>query len=252
MFDDALKDYGLDRCSTIGQSLIIGVGPNEPLGEQVDIIPAAPQRVLFLDAAEQVDLLRTFLASPSCQHVQHLTLGSSHLIAEQKGSLDFTDAVAALAGHSLASLRSLSLGDMERLFNGHCYYGNVGDIAPVFAAAPNLQSLEVFGRFSLSSPVQHKSITDFSAIVDEIGVTGGPPSQSSLDNLLSSGFPMMRRLELWLEDGSDDLDFSLPETFFSGEGMPQLETFGIDELSPDYLAKTRQWARDCGVALHLE
>ena len=252
MFETALKEYGRGGCSISGESLIIGVGAQEPLGGVVDIVPREPQKVFFLNGPEQVDLIRAFSKSTAAEKVQHLSLGSSHLVAEQKGSLDFTEAVSALSGSAFPALKTMSLGDMERLFNGHCYYGRLGDLAPIFSCAPKLQSLEVYGHFSLSAPVQHDYLIDLSAIVDEIGVTGGPPSQASIDHLLESRFAKMKRIELWLDVGSDDLKFSVPNTFIAGSGMPKLETFAMDRVREDTLTKIRQWASQRAIRLHLE
>ena len=252
MFDDTLRRYGLDRCSQAGEVLIIGVGPEEPLGDPVEILPSAVSSILFLDAAQQVEMIAQFMSSPHAAVVQSLALGSSHKVAEQGGSLDFRDAVAIFRGQELPALTRLSLGDMERLFNGHCYYGKLGDVAPVLAAAPRLTELDLYGHFELRAPVHHPSLQALTVIVDEIGVTGGPPSQSTLTNLLRSQLPALQRLELWLDDGDPELRYELPEEFLQASGMPALKTLGVDRMTADAVVALRLWAEQRQVKLHLE
>ncbi|MEO1197733.1 MAG: hypothetical protein AAFX39_00665 [Pseudomonadota bacterium] len=232
MFEAALRAYGLDRCSLNRETLIIGVGPDEPLGGPVDTLPPAPERVFFADGADQVALIEVFLASPMASHVRHLAIGSSHLVAERRGSLDFSGAVAAQKRATLPVLETLSLGDMERLFNGHRYFGGLGDIAPAFDAAPNLRTLDLHGGFSLSRLVRHARLETLSATVDDIGVTQGAPSPATVDTLLSGDFPALREIDLLLDDGDpDSADYTLPPRFFSGAAMPGLTAFSLDRLA---------------------
>ena len=252
MFEAALRDYGLDRCSINERVLIVGVGPDEPLGGPIETVPSMPERVLFADGAEQVALIGAFLASSVAARVRHLAIGSSHLVAERRGSLDFSDAVAALEGATLPALETLSLGDMERLFNGHRYFGGLGDIAPVFHAAPNLRALDLNGRFSLSRPVRHARLETLSATVDDIGVTLGSPSQATLDNLLSGDFPAMREISLDLDDGDpDSVDYVLPPRFLSGAAMPVLRAFSLDRLDPPSRDRLDALARATGMTLRI-
>ncbi len=121
---------------------------------------------------------------------------------------------------------------MEKLFNGHAYYGRVGDITPVFAAAPNLERLEVCGCFALTRAVHHDRLEALTILLDEIGVSGGPLSQATVTNLLSSRSLRLRECELALDEDFAPL-YDIPDAFFSGDGFPALEAFAMDRLNPD-------------------
>lgn len=79
--------------------------------------------------------------------------------------------------------------------------------------------------------------------VDDIGVSGGPLSQASVDNILTSRFPRLRTLELALDEGEAQ-PYGVPEAFFVDNGFPALECFGMDRLKPDVEPRLRAWAAE--------
>jgi len=167
-------------------------------------------------------------------------IGTTHdyIRPDRRLPYDMSGAVAALANAAMPALKRLSLGAMERLFNGHGYYGKVGDITPIFGTAPNLEELDVSGCFELVRPVRHERLEVLTANVDEIGVSGGPLTQETVTHILSSSFPLLRECQLALDADEVEL-YELPEIFFTGSGFPKLDAFYMDSLKPESEARLK-------------
>lgn len=246
-FARTLADYGLGRCSVSpGGQLWVGI-PSHPEYDRapLEAVPERFKAVCFVEGPEQADLVAAFAVSPECRTVELLMIGTSHDYRNLEGPrpLDFSPAIAALRGASLPALRHLTLGDMERLFNGHVYYGRVGDITHVFDMAPSLRTLHVCGWAVLSRPVRHAKLEKLIMHVDDIGVSGGPLSQATVDNILTSRFPRLHTLELALDE-EEVQPYDVPKAFFADNGFPALERFGMDWLKPDVEPRLRAWAAE--------
>ena len=185
----------------------------------------------------------SIVASPEALRIEFLMIGTSHDFAKRggPGPYKFAPALDALRKASLPALRRLSLGDMEQLFNGNVYYGSLGDITHVFAIAPQLEELAICGCADLERPVTHEHLETLYVRIDDIGVSGGPLRQATIDHILMSRMPALRSLELSL-DAEDVQPYDVPETFFSDNGFPALECFGMDCLRPESEARLRAWA----------
>jgi hypothetical protein len=245
-FARTLEAYGLDRCSlsASGSQLWVGL-PAHPDYDRapLDAVPEKLKSVCFVEGPEQAGLVAAFVASAESRAVEFLMIGNSHDYkgSGEPGAFDVAPAVAALCDARLAALTTLSLGDMERLFNGHVYYGRVGDITHVFDIAPNLAELYVCGCPALARPVGHERLEMLQVRLDDIGVSGGPISQATLDAILASRFPRLRTLDLALdEEGAQP--YGVPEAFFTDNGFPALQNLGMDWLKPEVEPRLRAWA----------
>lgn len=242
---EALTGYGWDRCSVSANGqLWIGLGPHGAYGRApANALPQDLRQICFVEGPEQAELLEAFVASPEALRIEFLMIGTSHDFAKRggPGPYTFAPALDALRKASLPALRRLSLGDMEQLFNGNVYYGSLGDITHVFAIAPQLAELAICGCADLERPVTHEHLETLYVRVDDIGVSGGPLRQATIDHILMSRMPALRSLELSL-DAEDVQPYDVPETFFSDNGFPALECFGMDCLRPDSEARLRAWA----------
>ena len=246
-FVRALERYGFGRCSLSSSgSLWIGVPPNPEYGRRpLEIVPQAPKSLLFVEGPEQANLVAAFAISREASTVERLMIGTTHdyITSERPTPYDFSSVVAALKSASLPALRRLSLGDMEQLFNGHVYYGRVGDITHVFDIAPNLEELAVCGCPIVTRPVQHDLLATFQVRADDIGVSGGALSQQTVSNILCSRFPRLRTLELSLDE-EEVQPYEVPEAFYASNGFPLLERFGMDWLKTDAELRLSEWAAE--------
>lgn len=243
--EEALAHYGWDRCSvsTSGQ-LWVGLGPHNEFGRvSTSSLPKDLKQVCFVEGPEQAGLVETFATSPEALRIELLMIGTSHDYAKRRGPgpYNFAPTIDALRHGSLPALRRLSLGDMEQLFNGHVYYGSIGNITHVFDIAPQLEELALYGCAILDRPVTHRRLEELHLRVDDIGVSGGPLGQATIDNILTSRLPALRMLELSL-DVEGVQPYEVPEAFFTCNGYPALEDFGMDCLTPDAQSRLRAWA----------
>jgi hypothetical protein len=234
-FARALESFGLARCSWSNGQLWVGLPPNADYRRTpVDHIPERPGAVLFAEGPEQAELVAAFAAGPEARAVEHLMIGTTHdyIRPDRPLPYDMSGAVAALAAAKMPALERLSLGAMERLFNGHGYYGRLGDVTFVFEIAPNLVSLDLSGHFDLARPVRHDRLETLAVDVDEVGVSGGPLTEETVAHILSSRFPRLRECELAL-DADDAPPYAIPEVFLAGTGFAALEAFSMEGLSPE-------------------
>ncbi len=242
-FEHALRRYGLERCSMSGNALCIGLKPHPEYNRvALDAVPEAPSWVCFLEAPEQADLIRAFVSGPQARTVERLIIGTSHDYDAKRSGYDMTNAIAALKGARLPALKRLVLGEMELLFNGHALYGSLGDITHIFDAAPQLDELELCGRFSLKTPMRHEWLRTLSvSVFSDIGIGDGPLSQDTVSYLLLSHFPRLTTCSLHLDETPPDVGFSIPEEFFARPRFLAMQSFSIDALTPESEARMKEW-----------
>jgi hypothetical protein len=248
-FARAVEHYGLARCCMTEATIWIGLRPDpEYRRAPLAAMPQAPRSLCFVEAPDQAELVGALAASAEAASLEHLMIGTSHdYIPNRPIRYDMCAAVAALRGARWPALKHLSLGDMELLFNGHAYYGKLGDVTDVFEAAPQLDELRLRGQFTLRGPVRHDRLRDMSVFVDDIGVSGGPLSRDTVSHLLSSDFPALRRLCLSLDDGARAADYVVPDAFFTGSRFPALTDFDMDCLAPEQHAQLAAWKAGRGL-----
>jgi hypothetical protein len=248
-FTRAVEDYGLARCCMTGSTIWIGLRP-DPQYRRAPLaaLPQAPRSLCFVEAPDQAGLIGALATSPEAASLEHLMIGTSHdYIPGRPIRYDMSAAVAALCGARWPALKQLSLGAMELLFNGHAYYGRLGDVTDVLAAAPQLDELRLRGQFTLRGPVRHDRLRDLSVLVDDIGVSGGPLGQDTVSHLLASDFPALRTVCLSLDDGAREADYSIPDAFFVGLRFPALTAFEMDCLAPGQHARLTAWKAGRGL-----
>lgn len=249
-FARALRRIGLARCSVSGSAVWIGLGPHREYGRApLEAVPKAPRALFFVEAPLQVELIRAFARSREARTVEHLVIGTSHDYASSKRCIgyDMAPAVAALAGARLPALTRLSLGDMEMLFNGHRLFGTIGEIGHVFAAAPALETLDLNGHFVLAAPVGHERLRTLTYQNEDVGISGGPVSQETFSNLLSSSFPRLATLRIDHDDDESEPRYAIPEAFFTGTGFPALVSSVMNHLEPEAEGRLAAWRRERGL-----
>jgi hypothetical protein len=242
-FARAVEDYGLANCSTTGETIWLGLRPSpEHRRAALLAVPQAPRSLCFVEAPDQTALIAALAASAEAASLEHLMIGTSHdYIPNRPIRYDMSAAVAALRGARWPALKHLSLGGMELLFNGHAYYGKLGDVSDIFDAAPQLEELRLHGQFMLRGPVRHDRLKDLSVFVDDIGVSGGPLTQDTVSNLLLSDVPALSKVCLSLEDGDREADYLIPDAFFEGSRLSALTAYEMDCVAPEDNTRLAGW-----------
>ena len=233
----ALAEFGLEKCLINEDTLWIGADGSRDWPNFKRVPPNPPPRpnVEFLAAPHQADLVAAFVASPEARVVETMLIGTSPDFPTE--GFDMAAAVSALAGAHLPALHRLDLGDMQNLHGGLRLFGTVGTIDHVFASAPNLTRLSVYGNFSLGAPARHEHLVTLVTEFDEFGITGEPITQATLDNLVTSSFPSLDALFLNMSEEEDDETLTLPDAFFAPGHLPRLASVYIDRLVPESRAR---------------
>ncbi|WP_239200495.1 hypothetical protein [Thalassobius sp. Cn5-15] len=178
-------------------------------------------------------LINEFLHSPEAKRVQHLQIGVTPKLDQSVG-YDLSRLLALFEGKRLPSLKSLSLGDCflfgcpER--DSVFCKGYLGEITPIFTAAPRLEMLDLNGTFCLPAPVQHSKLREVAIEVEMVEAGDDCLTQWSMANLLRSQFARVEALSLVCL-GKVQALLDLPADFNPSEGMPRLHQLHMDNLN---------------------
>lgn len=176
--------------------------------------------------------------------VENLMIGTSHdYIPSHQAPYDFSAAIAALKDARMPALRRLIVGEMELLFNGHGYYGHLGDVTDLFDIAPSLAEFHICGSATVRRPVQHDNIELLSIVADDIAGNSGATAPETVTNILASHFAKLNRLNLSLE-ADEAQSYGIPEVFYAGTNMPSLREIEIDCLVPEHEERLKRWKAD--------
>ncbi len=213
-FRRALGNAGLERCSISGHDLWVGLPP-DPNYRRMPVlaVPEAPRSVLFVEGPEQVALIAALVGGPEAMTVENLMIGTSHdYIPSHQAPYDFSAAIAALKNARMPALRRLIVGEMELLFNGHGYYGHLGDVTDLFDIDPSLAEFHICGRATVRRPVQHDKLELLSIVADDIAGNSGATAPETVTNILASHFAKLNQLHLSLE-ADEAQAYGIPEVF---------------------------------------
>jgi hypothetical protein len=254
-FNEHLARYGLDQCLANETTLWIGADGSRdwPNALRLEANPAPRKRVVFMAAPVQAELVAAFVGSAEAGVVEDLFIGTSEWYIERfrtstLPSFDMREAVGALRGARLPALRALTLGDQDERGGGLRMFGTVGEIGPVFAAAPALRYLGLHGQFSLAAPVAHTALETIEALFDQSGITGEPISQETFDALLSSSFDRLQVFSLALSEGGDDDTLTIPDRFLAPGHLPALTDLGLDRLTVEARERLDERMRERGLS----
>lgn len=237
-FGRSLRRFGYARCSQMHGALLVGLGPAGELRREVHHLPKLPNTVAFLEGPAQIELISDFLQSPEAQQVSTLKIGVSQSYAARRPveGFDLTKVMSLFKGRHLPNLRSLCLGDMFVLHNSPVRSCRIGDITPVFDAAPNLRMLDLCGPFFLTRPVKHAHLQEVSVHVDATSGQEAVISQQTFTNLMMSKLPEVQSLSL-LSDAVEVVPLDLPAAFDPRAQMPKLAAFEVENLTPESLQR---------------
>ena len=233
-FGRSLRRFGHRRCSSMQGALLVGLGPEGELRSAVLNLPDQLDTVAFLEGPAQIELISDFLQSPEAQQVSTLKIGTSQLYAARRPAegFDLGKVMSLFKGRHLPNLRSLCLGDMFVLYNSPVRACRIGDITPLFDAAPNLRMLDLCGPFFLTRPVEHAHLQEVSVHVDAASGQEAVISQQTFTNLMMSKLLEVQSLSL-LSDATEDVPLDLPTAFDPRAQMPKLTAFEVENLTPE-------------------
>jgi hypothetical protein len=162
--------------------------------------------------------LEAFLASPMAPVATALIIGAWGYAAVNPAPL----AEICAAAPRLPSLRHLFIGDMT-FEECEVSWIKQGDVTPVFAAYPDLETLRVRGTDGLElSAVRHGALRELAF------ESGGLPA-GIVRTVAECDLPRLRHLELWLgtDNYGGDADVEDLAPILAGGRLPALEYLGL-------------------------
>jgi len=172
------------------------------------------------------DVVAWLLDEPSARFLRRLTVGIVTFFDN-----DYSDVAARIGQRYLPALRELYLGDFD-YEDTELSWSELGDVEPLYAALPNLRSLQLrSGSMSLGSIVLPK--------LERFEVMTGGLDSDAARSIASAKWPSLKSLSIQI--GSDEYggDATIDDLrpILDGVGLPRLEHLGIKncELTDDLI-----------------
>jgi len=182
------------------------------------------EKAYFIFGGSEVlsKLLKVFVNSPYPKEIKKLFVGTFN---ESLGDYNYKEAVKILSKGYFPNLEIFSIGFYDELCNsGMYFYGELGDITLLLKNMPNLKELELCGYFILIKPLEFKKLQKLT-LWSESDIIEKDISQNTLDNFLLSSMPLLKRLEIFVDDESS---FVFPKKFLDGKTTPKLDILDIE------------------------
>lgn len=164
------------------------------------------------------ETLSMLLAHPSARFLQELTLG----LADREGENEYGSLIKLIAKAAPKSLRKLFIGDFVFPDDTEISWTDLGNVAPLYKALPQLRSLHLRGGGASLGKLDLPELRDF------ILETGGLP-RPAVKSIASASWPKLERLVVWFgseEYGAGgDVDDLRP--LLDATGLPELKHLGL-------------------------
>ena len=213
-------------CSYPVSDCFFGVPASDFFGfHPLESIPLDSTGFHFYLGPKQLELFGSFLKSDYPDSTTSLHLGYSSFYRDPVG--DFSPLTELLMQTKFPKLETLKLGVFE-LFQNSCEeYGVVGSVDLIANVAPNLKRLHIYGKCSLSRPLELPNLEHLWVVVDsQLTNDGETLDQPTVHNFLASSLPSLKDLYVNLAS-SDDVSYEVPTVLFAGNALPNLTTFEL-------------------------
>ncbi|MFP2906113.1 WGR domain-containing protein [Pyxidicoccus sp. 3LFB2] len=171
------------------------------------------------DPEFQVDeTLAMLLAHPSARFLQELTLG----LANNEGENDYSDLIKRITKAAPKALRKLFIGDFVFPDESEISWSEVGNVAPLYKALPQLRSLHLRGGELSLGKIDLPELRDFT-------LESGGLDRGSVKAIAAANWPKLERMEVWF--GSEDYgaggDVKYIQPILDATGLPELQHLGL-------------------------
>jgi len=159
------------------------------------------------------------LSEPSLSLIRDLSVG---LWRDSGGQCSYAGLFAALGELGLPALRRLFVGDFEFPEHIEISWTDLGDVSPLYAAAPRLEELTLQGGAMSLGRIDCPALRSFDLR------TGGL-SRTNIQAITAARWPRLERLDVWFGDHYYGFDGSLAdiEPLLAGENTPGLRHLGL-------------------------
>jgi len=215
-----LLDYYCNDACVFGYGTYSNVAP-------LSFIPPETKGLYFYYGAGIKDLLEEILKLDLVNNLECMAIGITHNNANDYA--DYSEISKLLSNSHFPKLRFFEYGVDELIANEHCIYGNLGNITDVLGNMPGLEKLYLYGNFELTKPLDLPQLADLEVLMDDyvLHINGGKISNETLQKILSSDLESIQILSLYMDFNDQNYDYSIPETFLSGQHMSKLKMFEL-------------------------
>ncbi|MFP2927329.1 WGR domain-containing protein [Pyxidicoccus sp. 3LG] len=164
------------------------------------------------------EALKMLLKHPSARFLQELTLG----LADNEGENEYHDLIKHIAKEAPKTVRKLFIGDFVFPDETEISWTDVGNVAPVYKALPELRSLRVRGGGVGLGKIELPELREF--IVESGGL-----DRSSVKSINAAKWPKLERLEVWFGSegygaGGNEKDI---KNILDAKDLPELKHLGL-------------------------
>jgi uncharacterized protein (TIGR02996 family) len=162
--------------------------------------------------------LQKLLAHPSARFLQVLTLG----LADNDGENEYGDHIKVIAKAAPGALHTLFIGDFEYPDESEISWAELGNVAPLYKALPQLRSLQLRGAGLGLGTIDLPELREFTV------ETGGLPL-AAVKSITTAKWPKLERLTVWFGSrhyGARGNEKTL-EPLLEARGLPKLEHLGL-------------------------
>lgn len=220
---------GSDRLSPsdiCDDACVFGLGASR--GRPLNFIPPETKGLYFYYGSGIKNLLKEILKLDLVTNLEYLVIGITHNNA--KDYADYSEISRILSDTYFPKLRFFEYGIDKLIANEHCIYGNLSDITSVLENMPALEKLYLFGNFKLTKPVTLSRLIDLEVLMDDwaLHINGGKITNDTLQYLLTSEFGSLRLFSLSIDLDDEKYEYTIPQTFLTGQHTPKLEVFELE------------------------
>lgn len=206
----------------------LGVPPNNSYGRNsLKEFPDDLEGLHICLGADCEDLIGAFAKSKIPSQLKRLSIGdSSYALGKGRNY----ERISKILGEiEFPNLKSFEYGVWKLFSNSHCLYGDLGDVTKLLNRMPKLERLSLYGNFELNNLLGFSNLKSLDILLDDFvtGINGGFLSQSTLNNLLNSEYPLLNDFFLGLECDNDQYGYKFSEHFLSGDKFPNLNKLEI-------------------------
>ncbi|WP_164016878.1 WGR domain-containing protein [Pyxidicoccus trucidator] len=171
------------------------------------------------DPEFQIDeTLAMLLAHPSARFLQELTLG----MADNEGENEYGALIKLITKAAPKALRKLFIGDFVFPDEMEISWTDLGNLAPLYTAFPQLRSLHLRGGGASMGKIDLPELREF--IVESGGL-----SRPAVKAIAAANWPKLERMEVWF--GSEEYgaggDLKSIQPILDATGLPQLRQLGL-------------------------
>lgn len=171
------------------------------------------------DDVDLRELLVALLSLPSARLLQQLTVG---LFRDSQGQAEYGGVFAALTACRLPALRRLFVADFDYPEQIEISWTALGDVAPLYDAAPGLRELTLQGGSVTLGEIRLPELRAFE-------VRTGGLSRASIRSIASAHWPQLEALVIWFGDPYYGGECTLEDIgpILAGQGIARVRHLGL-------------------------